>query len=73
MEEKNKIEQIWEEKKENIQKTIDHPISGMVKWNEIKKTISTSKKQENLSENQISLNLDKYENRLIKKRKFFIN
>ncbi|MCF7835009.1 hypothetical protein K9M48_03045 [Candidatus Gracilibacteria bacterium] len=73
MTDKNSIEKIESDRKQNIQKTMDHPINQAIKDDEIKKTISSSRKEKNLPENQISLSLDKYENRIIKKRKFYIN
>ncbi len=70
MSDQNSIKKIEDEKKMNIQKTMNNPIKGALKWWELKDTIlSHEKKPQLLSPNQISISLDKYENRIIKKRK----
>lgn len=64
------LQKIENEKKLNIQKTIDYPIKGALKWWELKDTILSQWKNQNiLVPNQVSILLDKYENRIIKKRK----
>lgn len=68
--EQNSIQKIEDERKMNIQKTMDNPIKVVLKWWELKDTIlSQWKKTSVLNKNQISIFLDKYENRVIKKRK----
>ena len=65
------LKKIEDDKKLNIQKTMDHPINEALKWWELKDAIiSSQEKWTNvLSPNQISVSLDKYENRIIKKKK----
>ncbi|MFZ2150887.1 MAG: hypothetical protein WAZ12_03805 [Candidatus Absconditicoccaceae bacterium] len=64
------LQKIENEKKLNIQKTIDYPIKGALKGGELKDTILSQGKNQNiLVPNQVSILLDKYENRIIKKRK----
>jgi len=69
MEDKTNLKKIEEDKQLNIKKTMDYPISGALRWWELKDTISQEKKTNILAPNQISVSLDKYENRIIKKRK----
>lgn len=57
------------ERKDSIKKTIDHPISWALKWWELKETIlSKNEDKEKVWPNQISISMDKYENKIIKKR-----
>gem|GEM_PF-4863843 len=52
---------------------MNHPIKDALKGSEIKDTIFSQEKKLNvLSPNQISVTLDKYENRVIKKKKIKI-
>lgn len=63
------LKKMENEKKLNIQKTMDYPIEDALKWWELKDTIlSQGKKEKSLSPNQVPIFLDKYENRIIKKR-----
>jgi hypothetical protein len=48
---------------------MDYPISGALRWWELKDTISQEKKTNVLASNQIPPFLDKYEDRIRKKRK----
>lgn len=70
MSDQNNIQKIENEKKINIKKTIDYPINDALKWWELKDAISLQKKNRGfVPVNQITISLDKYENRIIKKRK----
>jgi len=67
------LKKIEDNQKSNIQKTMNHPIKDALKGSEIKDTIFSQEKKLNvLSPNQISVTLDKYENRVIKKKKIKI-
>ncbi len=53
----------------DISKTIVHPIDQATKTADLTKTMTAGKRTTNkLPENQIPIFLDKYENKLIKKR-----
>ena len=70
MPDKSNIKKIEDEKKLNIQKTMGHPINEALKWWELKAAIlSQGGKQQIAPLNQISISLDKYENKVIRKRK----
>ena len=73
MTEQSNIKKIEDERKLNIQKTMNNPIKNALKWLELKDTIlSQWKKQNILQENQVSISLDKHENKIIKKRKIVL-
>lgn len=55
----------------DLSKTMVHPIDQAIKTDDLSKTMTASKRTVTvLPANQIPISLDKYENNLIKKRKY---
>lgn len=59
-------------KETELSKAMHNPLAQATKKSDLKKTIATQQFSESkrFDANQISIQLDKFENRLIKKRKF---
>lgn len=59
-----------ENKQQEIQKTIDNPITEKMRtWQEALKTTIAKAWKEKIEPNQISVKLDKWENKIAQKRK----